>query len=517
LFSGGFCIVLYDRDAGRLTLISDRFGFRPLFYVRRQDALIFGSELKALRVLDPQRPAVDETGVMELFCYGSHILDRTSIDGYLRLPPASIMTVDKAGCALSSYWVYQYDEKAQALDQPSYFTHYATLLDRAVERCMAKPRHARVGIFLSGGYDSRAMAASIREQHLPIPAFTFGDAESRDIRYGSLLAARLGFEHYPVTSKGSYLYPNCRSIVWRTEGMLSFSHCTSIRHHALIKEKMDIILLGFLGEFGGSHTWPQLLLARSRAAAIDAIFARMAGGRLAIVQRIFSPAFYARALEALRLRFAQSFEAVNNDHPLNIADCWNFMALQPRSSFQSPSVDRHLFEARAPHMDSELVSFLLTIPPYARIEQRVYKKMIAYGFPQIRDIPCTNSGLPINPHFATEYAAMAARYLFRKAAAPARRLLRLQEPLGRNETHRGQAFLSEPELVEEILRPLLKAGAFPSEIFDPAGIEAVINEHYTLVQDHAELLSLLISWGLAAKYFLHDDFSDVPSEMYLPS
>jgi len=514
LFNGCFCIVLYDRDSRRLNLISDRFGFRPLFYAWRQKTLIFGSELKALRVIDPQRPVLDEMGVLELFCYGSHILERTSIDGYLRLPPASIMTVDEDDWKISSYWVYQYDENAPTLDQPSYYTHYAMLLDRAVERCLAKPQQ-RVGIFLSGGYDSRAIASSIRRHHLPIPAFTFGDPDSRDIRYGGMLAERLGFDHYPITSSGNYLYSTCRSVVWRTEGMSSFAHCTSIQHHKLIKEKMDVILLGLLGEFGGSHTWPHLLLARSRAATIDTIFVRMVASRLPSVRRIFTAEFFSRVFNALQLRFKQSFEGINNDHPLNIADCWNFLALQPRSSYHSPSTDRHLFEARAPHMDFELVSFLLTIPPYARIEQRVYKKMIAYGFPEIRDVPCTNSGLPINPHFGREYTAMAVRYLFRKLATPARRLLKFHEPLGRNEINRGQAFLAEPELIEDILRPLLIAGIFPTHLFNLAGIEEVINEHYVQVKDHAELLSLLISWGLATKYFLHDDLSDVPPEIYM--
>jgi asparagine synthase (glutamine-hydrolysing) len=514
LFNGCFCIVLHNRDSNRLTLISDRFGFRPLFYVWRDAALIFGSELKALRAIDTRPPSIDEIGVMEFFCYGSHILDRTSLDGYLRLPPASIMTIDVKQREINSYWVYQYDENAQTLDQPSYFTKYAKLLDRAVERCMTTAPQQRIGIFLSGGYDSRSLAASIQNHHLPLTAFTFGDQDSRDMRYGSLLAHRLGFEHHSIATQGHPLYSSCRSVVWRTEGMSSFAHCTSIYHHKAIKEKMDIILLGLLGEFGGSHTWPRLLLARSRAAAMEAIFQRMVGSRLPVVKRILNPEFHGRAIEALRLRFKQSFEGINNDHPLDIADCWNFTSLQPRSSFHSPTTDRHLFEARAPHMDFDLVSFLLTIPAYSRVEQRVYKKMIAYSFPEIRDIPCTNSGLPINPHFGREYTAMAAKFLFRKVATPARKRLRLHEPLGRNETNRGQAFLAEPQLVDNILRPLMADGVFPSGIFNLVGMEQIIQEHYTQTADHAELLSLLISWGVAAKYFIYDDLSDVPPEMY---
>jgi hypothetical protein len=167
-------------------------------------------------------------------------------------------------------------------------------------------------------------------------------------------------------------------------------------------------------------------------------------------------------------------------------------------------------------MDTELVDFLLTIPPYSRLEQRVYKKMIAYRFPEIRDIPCTNSGLPINPHFAREYAGMIARYASRKAVEPLRQVLRAGTSLGREFRDLNDDFRAEPKLVEQILRPLLKEGIYPENIFRQSAIEDVVEDHYQRNGKHENILSLLISWGLAAKYLLHDHLSDVPPEMYHP-
>ncbi len=170
------------------------------------------------------------------------------------------------------YWTYKYDEACKQLDQPTYFSIYGKLLDRAVERCMRGGQ--RVGIFLSGGYDSRAIAACIQRHHLPVPAFTFGHSSSRDVRFAAMLAGALGLEHHSFTDQGPYLYANCPSIVWRTEGLSSFADTTSIRYHSTLKKYADIILTGFLAEFGGSHTWPRLIMARSRSAAIQAIFGR---------------------------------------------------------------------------------------------------------------------------------------------------------------------------------------------------------------------------------------------------
>jgi asparagine synthase (glutamine-hydrolysing) len=510
-FNGLFCLVLYDRSSHELTLISDRFGFRPLFYVHRPTAFVFGSELKAVCVGDPDRRTVDDIGTIELFVYGSNFGDRTWLKDYLRLPPATIMTIGAGGVKQRKYWSYKYDETAPTLDQPTYYTVFASLMGRAVERCL-KGSH-RIGLFLSGGYDSRSVAAAIPKEYLPLPAFTFGHPESRDVRYAQLLASRLGLHHHALTENAPYLYSHSRAIVWRTEGMNSFANCTSVRFHPRIKEKADIILLGFLGEFSGSHTWPRLLLARSRRAAKEAIFDHLVNSRLPRARKVFNAQFFSTGFASLRERFEVSFDCVQNDHPLNIADSWNFMHLQPRGTFQSPAVDRHLFEARAPHMDHDLVDFLLTIPPYSRLEQRVYKQMIAYKFPAIRDVPCTNSGKPINPHFIQEYAGMATGYLLRRAATWVNGRSENGDVPSREFRDLGEDFRQEPQLVDDVLLPLLDAEIFPPSLFDYAGIRDVIVEHYEGKRSHEYLLSLLISYGLAMKYFLHDDCGDVPANM----
>jgi asparagine synthetase B (glutamine-hydrolysing) len=510
-FDGFFCIVCYDHRHKRVTMISDRYGARPLFYVRRGEAVLFGTELKALAAVDPAPRRLDEIGVLELFCYGTHFMDRTWMEGYVRLPPASILTIDPTGLRISRYWIYGYDESAKPLDQATYATVFGILLDRAVERRMAGTK--RIGIFLSGGYDSRSVAAAIRKHRRPVPAFTFGLAESRDVRYATILAHRLGLEHHVSTGHGRYLFANCRQIVWRTEGMLSFANVTSIALHPTLKEKMDIILTGLLGEFSGSHSWPRLLLTRSRKAVVSAIFNRFVRTRIATAQRIFERGFFSRVYEGLRERFYGSFDVIRNERPLDIADSWNFLHLQPRGTFQAPAVDRHKFEMRAPHTDIDLLDFLLTIPPHARLEQRVYKKMIAHSFPDIRDVPCTNSARAIEPNFGMEYALMVGRYLARNARMT--RFLR-HPSLGREFRSLDDDFRAEPELIDLILKPLLTSDVLPDSVFNHAGIADIVREHRESKIGHEGVLGLLISIGLALKYFLHDDFADVPESIYAP-
>ncbi len=161
-------------------------------------------------------------------------------------------------------------------------------------------------------------------------------------------------------------------------------------------------------------------------------------------------------------------------------------------------------------MDFDLVQFLLTIPPYARLEQRVYKKMIAYNFPAIRQVPCTNSGATINPNFLPEYLGMTLRFFGPRFLEHLPVALRPRPGLGREFRSLADDFRSEPDLVSNLLNPLLQQGIFPSEIFNRSGIEQIVSEHYQSRQNHEAVLARLISWGLAAKYFLYDDLADPP-------
>lgn len=111
---------------------------------------------------------------------------------------------------------------------------------------------------------------------------------------------------------------------------------------------------------------------------------------------------------------------------------------------------------------------------------------------------------------------MATRYAARKAVALVRRVFQAKEPLGREFRDLDDDFRAEPALLENLLRPMIDAGIFPEQIFQRKAIEDLLEEQFHRAGRHESVVSLLISWGLASKYFLHDDFSDVPLSMYVP-
>ena len=69
---GMFAIALYDRQTGKLTLIRDRIGEKPLYYGYVNGHFVFASDLGSIRVLNEFNNAID-TKVLQLYFIHGYI------------------------------------------------------------------------------------------------------------------------------------------------------------------------------------------------------------------------------------------------------------------------------------------------------------------------------------------------------------------------------------------------------------------------------------------------------------
>ncbi|HEY2895156.1 MAG TPA: hypothetical protein VGJ16_13110, partial [Pirellulales bacterium] len=93
---GCFAAALWDQQLQRLTLISDRFGMRPLYWSHANGALLFASEIKALRAVPGLSWKTSRTGLGQFFSFGQYLGDGTLFESISVLPAASILEFDVA-------------------------------------------------------------------------------------------------------------------------------------------------------------------------------------------------------------------------------------------------------------------------------------------------------------------------------------------------------------------------------------------------------------------------------------
>jgi asparagine synthase (glutamine-hydrolysing) len=164
-FNGQFAIALWDERNQSLFLGRDRLGVRPLFYTEQNGRLIFGSEIKALFAVPDVRRELDPVALDEVFTCWSPQGTRTAFQGIRQLPPAHFLIARNGLFHVDRYWELTFGDAQPDVGRRRSEDAYAEelrelLLDATRIRLRAD---VPVGAYVSGGLDSSAIAAMVRQ------------------------------------------------------------------------------------------------------------------------------------------------------------------------------------------------------------------------------------------------------------------------------------------------------------------------------------------------------------------
>ncbi len=200
---GMFAMALFDRQTGKLTLIRDRIGEKPLYYGFVNGHFAFASDIGSISVLDGFDNPIDER-VLQLYF----------IHGYIPAPYSIYKDIYKldAGCMLeldapyreprvSAYWsVREAAKYGQAHPFRGSRQEAADELERLLKASVREQMVADVpvGAFLSAGIDSSTVVALMQAQsQQKVRSFTIGmdDTSYNEAVYAREIARHLGTEH----------------------------------------------------------------------------------------------------------------------------------------------------------------------------------------------------------------------------------------------------------------------------------------------------------------------------------
>jgi asparagine synthase (glutamine-hydrolysing) len=202
---GMFAIALYDKETGKLTLMRDRIGEKPLYYGFVKGHFVFASDIGCISVLDDFDNEID-TKILQLYF----------IHGYIPAPYSIYKDIYKldAGCILeydtrkpsdkpmvSPYWSVR---NAAIYGQGHQFKgtrkEAADELERLLKLSIKDQMVADVpvGAFLSAGIDSSTVVALMQAQSPgKVKSFTIGmeNPEYNEAVYAKEIAKHLGTKH----------------------------------------------------------------------------------------------------------------------------------------------------------------------------------------------------------------------------------------------------------------------------------------------------------------------------------
>ncbi len=212
---GMFALAIWDGRRQILLLARDRMGKKPLYYglmrgigweaappaegetVAGATGLLFGSELKAFAAHGGAPRALDPEALVEYLAAEYVPAPRSIHRGIFKLPAACAAVLDGRGFRIRRYWsppVPAPPGEAPGLREAE--ERLVGLLDRAVARRLVAD--VPVGVFLSGGIDSSAVAALAARHQRPLRTFSIGfeEASFDESAFARRAAEHVGSEHH---------------------------------------------------------------------------------------------------------------------------------------------------------------------------------------------------------------------------------------------------------------------------------------------------------------------------------
>jgi asparagine synthase (glutamine-hydrolysing) len=205
-FFGMFAFAVAERDRGRLTLVRDRLGIKPLYYAEQPGALRFASILPALLAAGGVDTEIDPIALHHYLHFHSVVpAPRTILRGVRKLPPATIRVIEPDGRQRERvYWEPQFETPAdeRRLTFEDWQDRVLETLRRAVDRRLVAD--VPVGVLLSGGLDSSLIVGLLAEQGqtglntFSVGFETVGSERGDEFQYSDLIAEHFGTRHHKI-------------------------------------------------------------------------------------------------------------------------------------------------------------------------------------------------------------------------------------------------------------------------------------------------------------------------------
>lgn len=393
---GDFAFAIWDARREILFCARDQFGVKPFYYAETADFFLFSNTLNCVRLHPDISDELNEAALADFLLFGLNCdTATTTFRAIHRLPPAHCLTVSANDLRLKRYWSAPTDGRIRYRHSDDYVEHFQILLQAAVADRL---RSDRVGILLSGGLDSGAIAATARE----LSSKTTGATELRayTVIYESLVPDRdgsharttaefLGIPIQSIAFDHLRLFDRWDDPEWGWPepvddpllgglfdqfGMIA-KHCRVVLSGDGSDNLMHFEMLPYTKDLFRRRQWRRALseiplYLRIRPSFGPGIRRRIKGvfGR-DTAEPVFppwlAPDFIRRANVTERWKERSELSAWSC-HPI-LPKAHASLALPQWPNLfelQDPGVTRSLVEVRNPFLDLRIVEYLLALPPF---------------------------------------------------------------------------------------------------------------------------------------------------------
>ncbi|PYX50220.1 MAG: asparagine synthase (glutamine-hydrolyzing) [Acidobacteria bacterium] len=262
---GMFAFAIWDRSKRRLFMARDRLGIKPLYYLYDGQTLLFGSEIKAILVYPGVKPEFNRSRLAEYLAFGYIAGAESMYAGVRKLLPGHTLTLEERGqLQISSYWDLDIRSDDEGRPREHYVRRYRELLEACVSSHLMSD--VPLGVFLSGGLDSSAVAAlttKIRKEPIETFSVGYGEEAYSELPYARTIAGHLKSKHHEVQLSRDDFFQTLPRLIWHEDEPIAWPSSVALYFVArLARERVTVVLTGEGSDetLGGYTRYPWTLL-----------------------------------------------------------------------------------------------------------------------------------------------------------------------------------------------------------------------------------------------------------------
>jgi len=404
-----------------LLLARDRFGIKPLYWHEDRGRVLFASEVTAIVRGGLVPDEASGEALARFLEWGSVPSPLTTVKDVRALPPGHILKISSRGARVERYWDLDGAVEAARRAAPRAAADAVVATRERLEESVRLHLVSDVplGVFLSGGIDSSALAALAAEgrpQPLTTLSVAFEERALSEAAYARRMAARVGADHHEVLLRAPDVFADLSAFFAAMDQPTVDGLNTWCIARAAREAGLTVVLSGLGGDevfWGYDHLrrTAALGLARAVMAALPAAVRRgvtrlgpMAGALLArpgldrlaaleaptppgvyhLVRGLFPRATVRDLLGASEGDLEAAAPALTGDGRAGAGDLREALTRLEFSHYLGDQLLRdtdvmgmaHSIEARVPYLDHRLVETVLGLPAALKLDRARPKPLL---------------------------------------------------------------------------------------------------------------------------------------------
>lgn len=362
--TGPFALACTDDSGERIILGTDKIGSRPLYYTTEEN-FAFASDVSAV-ITQVQDPSVNLEAISDLLLLAGVWGEKTLIKEIQTLPAGSYLEFDHETVTTERYWTptFSYDP------QNDYLQEFTALYQKAVKN-MADQMTGDIGLWLSGGLDSRVFGKTLLNNIHNLTTFTYDKPSAHkkiigkeDSEIARLTANHLGIPNIQVPAGGESLVEHVPDCIELVDGMIPWTTTINLAPVFNIPtDEVDILLEGSgHSEFFGEGIRAYNLDAENFDSPAESLLQRYGREDPETIRRLLNDQVSPKS--SLRSETATSPYSRFKDVVLDVNNQNTFANFQ----FLSNKITRSQFGTRQPFSDGDLLQQLAELPTAHRMQ-----------------------------------------------------------------------------------------------------------------------------------------------------